>query len=585
MIDPKSANRQVKAKVFVGFALALLTLLVVGVVSHQTIQGQVETARWVTHAHHVLEHLSELRSGVDEIETGVLGYVLTGDEGYLEPYRHGVSVIYGTIPELGTLIVDPDQKKALEALRPLLDEQTALAQNVVALRRNEPVEASLRLIETSRGKHTTDEIHRRLIEMERREHALLEDRQRLAGEHVRRTYNTLVIGSLLCAILLAAAGLVIFRDMKQKLQAEQALQSSNQGLQRSVAELERRTQEVSSLSEMGDLLHSCQSLEEAHKAIARSVPRVLPGAAGALGVLNASRNLVEIAAAWNEPQLGERVFHPDDCWALRRGRMNLVQDLQSTLHCAHLREGSPPEYCCLPLMAQGEAIGLLHLQRNGSTGVAQSDAWMSEGRQKLAGTVADQIALALANLRLREALRQQSVRDPLTGLFNRRYMEETLELELRRAVRSSRPLGVLMIDVDHFKRFNDSFGHDAGDAILREISTMLKGGIRSCDVVCRYGGEEFTVILPEASLEVSRQRAEQLRERAEHLNARHRLESLGNISISIGVASFPEHGNTSELLLEAADGALYRAKREGRNRVNVASPVSPETTTQTTNED
>jgi len=575
---PISARRQVQKKILAGFGLALLTLLVVGAVSYRTIQAQVETASWVTHAHHVLEHLSDLRSEVDDIETGVLEYALTLEEANLEPYRHGISAIYGTIPELMTLIVDPDQRSALVALKPLLDEHIALAQSVVALRRGRPIEAATQLRQTGRGKQITDEIHRRLVVMESREHALLEGRQREAGEYVRRTYYTLVIGSILCAILLAAAGLVIFRDMEHKIQAEQALQFSNQGLQRSVAELERRTQEVSSLSEMGDLLHSCQTLEEAHKAIARCVPRVLPGAAGALGILSASRNLVEIAAAWNEPQLGERVFPPDDCWALRRGRMNLVQDLQSALHCRHLRGGSPPAYCCLPLMAQGEAIGLLHLQKSGFAGAEQPDFWMSEGRQRLAGTVADQIALALANLRLREALRQQSVRDPLTGLFNRRYMEETLELELRRAVRSSRPLGVLMIDVDHFKRFNDSFGHDAGDTILREMSNMLRGSIRSCDIVCRYGGEEFAVILPEASLEVSRQRAEQLRERAGHLNARHHLESLGIVSISIGVASFPEHGNTSELLLEAADGALYCAKREGRNRVSIASTISPEAT-------
>ncbi len=581
MDDPKSTQREVQTKIIVGFGLALLTLLVVGVISYRTIQGQVETARWVTHAHHVLEHLSDLRSGVDEIETGVLGYVLTRDESYLEPYRHGISAIYATFPELATLIVDAGQRSALDALKPLTDEHIALAQQAVARRRDGLIEAATQLIQAGRGKQISVEIHRRLLEMEGKEHALLEERQQKAGEHAQRTYYTLVIGSLLCAVLVAVAALIIFRDMRQKLQTERALQSSNQGLQRSVAELERRTQEVSSLSEMGDLLHSCQSLEEAHQAVARCVPRVLPGAAGALGILSASRNLVELTATWNEPRLGERVFPPDDCWALRRGRMNLVQDPQSALYCGHLQKGSPQAYCCLPLMAQGEAIGLLHLQKCGPAGAGEHDAWMSEGRQRLAGTVADHIALALANLRLREALRQQSVRDPLTGLFNRRYMEETLELELRRAVRSSRPLGILMIDVDHFKRFNDSFGHDAGDTILREISTMLKAGIRSCDVACRFGGEEFAVILPEASLEVSRQRAEQLREKAAHLNARHRFESLGNVTISIGVASFPEHGNTSELLLEAADGALYRAKREGRNRVNVASP---ETTTRVTDE-
>ncbi len=180
---------------------------------------------------------------------------------------------------------------------------------------------------------------------------------------------------------------------------------------------------------------------------------------------------------------------------------------------------------------------------------------------------AGQIALSLAKLRLRETLRLQSIRDPLTGLFNRRYMEESLARELRRAARNQRSLGAIMLDLDHFKRFNDTFDHEAGDALLRELGDFLRTRTRCEDIACRYGGEEFALILPEASVEVTRQRAERLRTEFKHLNVEHRGQSLGTVTLPLGIAVFPEHGTSVEDILWAADRALYRAKEEGRDRV------------------
>jgi len=185
-------------------------------------------------------------------------------------------------------------------------------------------------------------------------------------------------------------------------------------------------------------------------------------------------------------------------------------------------------------------------------------------------TLAENAALALANLNLREILRMQSVREPLTGLYNRRYMEESLERELRRSTRKKSPLGVMMLDVDHFKRLNDTFGHEAGDAVLRTLANLFRTQLRGEDVVCRYGGEEVTMILPEASLEATRQRAERLRDAAKHAVVEFRGQWLEAVTLSIGVSSFPENGPTVEALLRTADSALYRAKDEGRDRVVVA---------------
>lgn len=195
----------------------------------------------------------------------------------------------------------------------------------------------------------------------------------------------------------------------------------------------------------------------------------------------------------------------------------------------------------------------------------------------LAGTIADYIGLALANLKLRDALRQQSIHDPLTGLYNRRYMREALERELRRAHRDQRPLGILMVDIDRFKELNDSFGHEAGDIVLNALGNFLKAQFRGNDIPCRYGGEEFLIILPKISVDECRKRAEKFREEVKGLIVQHAGKSLPRISFSVGVSGFPNHGDILDDLLKVADAALYRAKAAGRDRVVVGQAIPKST--------
>jgi diguanylate cyclase (GGDEF)-like protein len=180
-------------------------------------------------------------------------------------------------------------------------------------------------------------------------------------------------------------------------------------------------------------------------------------------------------------------------------------------------------------------------------------------------------ALILDNAQLRENLHQQAIRDPLTGLFNRRYLEATLVRETLRATRNQQPLGIIMLDIDHFKRINDSFGHAAGDLLLSELARFLQRQIRGEDIACRYGGEEFTLILPNASLEVTHQRAERLRAEVQHLRLEFDRHPLGPVTLSLGVAVFPQPGLSIDAIVHAADEAMYAAKRAGRNRVCVAT--------------
>jgi diguanylate cyclase (GGDEF)-like protein/PAS domain S-box-containing protein len=355
----------------------------------------------------------------------------------------------------------------------------------------------------------------------------------------------------------------IARDITTRKKTEAELQEANQKLEAWVNELEQRTREMALLNDMGDILRACLTSEEAYNVIVRVAQQIFPVEVGALYIISPSRHTVESVAVWGDTTLAERTFAPPECWALRRGRMHYVENSRSGLICRHIHHTPPEGYLCIPMMAQSEAIGVLHLmQPNGVK--------MTEAKQRMAITMAEHIAMALSNLRLHETLRSQSIRDPLTGLFNRRFMEESLELEIRRASRNNRPLGMIMMDLDHFKYFNDTFGHEAGDLLLKELGALLRANIRGEDIACRYGGEEFTLILPEGTGAVTRQRAEFYKEAIQRLDIHYRSHPLGRVTASMGVAIFPDHGRTAKALVEAADKALYRSKSAGRDRVTLA---------------
>lgn len=355
---------------------------------------------------------------------------------------------------------------------------------------------------------------------------------------------------------------------------QKALEEANEKLQSLVGEFEQRNRSISLLNELGDLLQACQSREEAYGAVAHYGSQIFPDTAGALFVLNPSRNLLQEASSWGQPSLGESVFAPDDCWAFRRGEVHRVQDSQSGLSCRHLASSaSLADHLCIPMVAQGEILGLLYFQSRLCLLFPASDLageHHAGAKERLALALARQLSLALASLNLRESLRHQAIRDPLTGLFNRRYMEESLEREFLRVQRRHAPMGLIMLDLDHFKIFNDTYGHKAGDAMLAAMGNLVLKQVRREDIACRYGGEEFLLILPEAPLEATLSRAELLKEAMGQLQIDHQGQILGPLTTSFGVATFPEHAQNWEDLIRAADRALYQAKQRGRNRVEAA---------------
>lgn len=352
----------------------------------------------------------------------------------------------------------------------------------------------------------------------------------------------------------------IVSDITERKEADQKLQQINTQFAQRVEELEGRTQEMICLGEMTDFLQACLTVKEAENTLADLLKPLFPDCDGAVFMLKESRNLLEAVASWGTLS-SESIFSPDECWALRRGSVHIGEKTFSSLYCRHIHhEIVINTTLCLPMMAQGETLGLLYLN-------FQQPESINPARRKLAETVSKQIAISLANLKLRETLQHQSFCDSLTRLFNRRYLEVSIVRELHRVARSNSSLGVILFDVDHFKRFNDTWGHDAGDAVLKAMGELLQESIRESDIACRYGGEEFLIIMPDASFEDTKKRAQQLKTQIKHLNVQVRYQQLESITVSMGVACFPAHGNTYEVLLHTADDALYRAKQQGRDRI------------------
>ena len=318
------------------------------------------------------------------------------------------------------------------------------------------------------------------------------------------------------------------------------------------------------LGRFGNLLIGCTDLAEALQTSEQMLSQLLPDSAGSIYPLLEGEGLAEATHLWGHHAADTRPqASPEECQCMHDGRVHLARgDLAETV-CAHVApNGAAFASACIPLTTQGDSLGWMYLSSKGLGPVP---------KLKVAVAAADQLAFALANLKLRQNLRDLSVRDPLTGLFNRRYLAESLGREIARCARRNLPLSVLAFDLDHFKAFNDDYGHPAGDAILTAFARVLQSKSRSEDIACRQGGEEFVVILPEMDRNVALRRAAELMSLLADMEVQHEGRRLPKLTTSIGLALFPDHGSKPAELLAQADAALYEAKARGRNRVEVAS--------------
>jgi diguanylate cyclase (GGDEF)-like protein len=367
---------------------------------------------------------------------------------------------------------------------------------------------------------------------------------------VEELMNILIILMSINIVLVIASSLLSNKLIQQQVQNEQDLQEER---------IEQRTQEIELLHRLATMLAACNSINEAQMVVEDILPRILGDVNGVVSLMRSSRNQLLVKLDWGGAWPGSKTYAPEECWALRKGKFHFANDKYTTLPCSHMSATGIDQTLCIPLTAHGNTIGMMHIYLGNTDN-------LDDNVKKLAFTVAEHLGLALANLNLQEKLREQAISDPLTGLYNRRYYEETINQEIMRAQRHKQEMSILMLDLDHFKRFNDNYGHDAGDYVLKTIGSLLLNIMRGEDTVCRLGGEELAIILPNTGAEGALHVANELCKSVSDLHLAIKDLSLGKLSVSIGIATYPKNGLQSEDITKLADIALYEAKGRGRDQ-------------------
>ncbi|MET0388853.1 MAG: diguanylate cyclase [Polyangiales bacterium] len=530
----------------IALAIALGGIAAIGGYGMLTLRAEAETTAWVEHTYLVIQQLDRVTLTISAAESAARGYALTRDDLLFSEVDPAIGAARDAFQQVRELTTDnPEQQARIARLGPKLERRIALLEEYL-----NRVSAGGSTQVLPESMQVSLELRHGATDLGQREQSLLNER---VAERARRTDRMVQVSSFGLAVsvlLLVGAFTLVQREIRGRRRVEKALKT--------------RHADSEAMLRLAELLQACRNLDDAFDVFARFAPRLFDERPGAMFLLNPEQNWLEARSHWCSYALppDRAQFVPDDCWALRRGQPHSFEPGSVRVMCKHIHEPAPASSLCLPLLGHGELLGVLHV-----TGEAE----LESDFYKRAAMVGEQVSMALANLALRDKLRNESIRDPLTGLFNRRYTEETLEREISRTARSQESLAVMMLDVDHFKRFNDTFGHEAGDQVLREIGKLLRTVTRGGDVVSRMGGEELLVILPSARAADAERKAEEVRAEIAKLRLVLSGKDLGEVTISIGVALFPQHGITSEELLRSADAALYAAKRGGRDRVVMAA--------------
>jgi len=541
--------------------VALLVVSAVGAVLFTVLAGAlvfantrqlIASADWVQHTQEVLASLQRVSLLHERIEYRSRLYTLTGNVEQLRRAETSANQLETALAHLGVLVADNrDQTGTLATLNACSEHLNQSLANFTL--QSEISSAEVQQCQQAIGLMTD------------REQWLLQERSKGSERSSFLSIGTEVaFVALFLGALVVLFGLLL-RDamLRQKVGRQTAL--ANERLAGTVSELEDRAREAGMLTMGRDELQLCVDVQQIYRSAANSFSRLLEGTSGSLCMINNSRQLVEVVSTWQAGGRASAVedFHPpESCCGLRSGQPRWRQPEQSEIHCTHFRGDSPEYYLCMPIVAHGNTLGMLYVQCVSATEIALVNQRMDGLRQ-----VVQLTGMAIATLNLRTRLENQSIRDGLTGLFNRHFMQISLERELARAARRKQTLAVFMLDLDHFKRFNDTFGHGAGDAALKAVAEIFRSSIRSEDIACRYGGEEFTIMMPDVPIAIALDRAETIRRAVANLSVPLDRETCAEFSVSIGVAIYPDDGEGADQLLRRADLALYRAKRSGRNQV------------------
>jgi diguanylate cyclase (GGDEF)-like protein len=558
-------KRSLRNGVMLGLVLVAALLLAVGIFVIRGARQFEASSAWVEHTHDVLTALEHMYATVKDVEADQRGYLLTGKIELEQEFLANLPAARAAAARVALLVADhPQQAARATQLQALVEKRLQASLDTYTTYKTAGFDEARTRVTGGPGIGLMSEIRDLHKTMATQERELLNQRMTLSEANARLLELSTILGLGVGLVLFGLVARRLLLEVRERRHAEARTADANTGLTHSLKALAEREDHTRQLSRYGGMLQSCRSIGEAIDVSRQGIGRLLPGCGSAVYLIRASQDLAECIGTWGEPAVSTApLFPPQDCWALRRGQSFEAEDVAHDVRCAHVHaiDGASAWSVCIPLVAHGEMLGLFHF----SSSQAPADA-----QRNLMVAAVEQLSLALSNLRLQDSLRTQSIRDPLTGLYNRRYLEESLTRELARCDRVGKPLSVLMIDLDHFKRFNDTHGHDGGDALLTHAGRVLQAHCRAEDIACRYGGEEFTLILPEVDAELARQRAEKIRAAIETLEVHHLRERLGPVTSSIGIATFPDSSRQADDLLRRADAALYSAKQQGRNRVIAA---------------
>ena len=548
------------------FGILLVLALAVGVVGGLgwLVVRRLDALR-STHAqmdsdHHVLINLEAVLGHVSAAQSGQRDFLLTGDIAYLAACQSSLLAVGRDLQAMRKLSLAHPLDARFGQLDPLLVGQVEAFNRSLRLWHSRGKSAAMAALRDGASADSLDRIDRLAAELMQAEEFQLQAQEQAVAASDRGLTAALWLGGGVMALLFLAVPLLVGREMRRRALAEAELGQATSALKEGMQRLQRHSLEIDLLSSLIEAVQACQDTSEFAAVAGPMVQSIFSGFSGCMALLNPGKTLLVKVAHFGGVELMALSFPPQDCWAIRRGQPYLVTARLNVPVCTHLTGAKHGESFCLPLIAQAELMGLFFL-------ASDSGRPLDQSRQKLATVVAEQMSLALANLTLRERLRAQSTRDPLTGLFNRRYMEENFDLLKARSGEANGRFAVLMADIDHFKVFNDTYGHDAGDHVLKEVSKVLHQHMRAQDILCRYGGEEMVMLLPELSVELATERAEECRKAVEAHPLSYQGRDIGRLTISMGVSVYPEDGADIEQLVKCADQALYRAKDGGRNRV------------------
>ena len=562
MTEPPSRFRRLRAPAF----WACLALVVgMGLAAVAGVRALQRSNAAIEQSYRTLGLIETVARALRATESNARAYRLSGDEGHRERYLESIPrVVEATEALVADTAGDPDQRPRALRLQALAEARLTQLQSLFDLQERSGGEAARAASDPSGVLARWGQIEAIERALRNHETSVLRSRQATSAQRTGWLVAFIVTGTLTSVALLVALTTSQTRENRRARRLQRVANAAIEAMRASNAQRDRLSEQRHELSRYSGLLQSCGNRDEIMRLTASTIGRLVPGSSGQCYLLRASRDFYESVASFGDRVISSGdLLQAQECWALRRGQPHYLVAGKGGMRCAHLdAEACLDEVSslCLPLAAQGTPVGLLQVS-------APASGDPDDGDAAIVAMLAEQLGLALANTQLRETLQLQSLRDPLTGLFNRRYLEEALVRELHRCERRGQPLSVLMLDVDHFKRFNDTHGHAAGDALLAQVGRTLAAGIRAEDLACRYGGEEFTLILPETDAATAHARADAIRRALETLTVVHLRQPLGPITASIGVATWPADGATPDVLLQVADAWLYRAKAEGRNRV------------------